>query len=101
VSEPSVYEQIIQHLDEARRLIALAVAEDDATVADELSKQATKAFDEAWRLADVHRPRIVHNTIWTAELRELVGMDWVRLYDPVRGRFASVRWSDIEGEVAA
>jgi hypothetical protein len=101
VSEPSVYEQIVQHLDEARRLIALAVAEDDATLADEHSKQATQAFDEAWRLADVHRPRIIHNTIRTGELRELVGMDWVRVYDPITGRPASVRWSDIDGEAPA
>jgi hypothetical protein len=101
VSEPSVYEQIVQHLDEARRLIALAIAEDDATLADEHSKQATQSFDEAWRLVDVHRPGVMHNTVRTGEMRELQGLDWVRVYDPVTGRFASVRWSEIDGEATA
>lgn len=101
MSEPSVYEQIVQHLGEARRFIALAVAEDDATLADEHSTQATQAFDDAWRLADVHRPSVMHNTVRTGEMRELQGFDWVRVYDPVTSRFASVRWSDIDGEVPA
>lgn len=83
----SVYEQIVGYLDEAR--------------AAECQEEAHRAYADAQTLVAEHRTTVRHNTVRTGELHELLGLDWVDVYDPVAGRFASVHWSDIDGEVPA
>jgi hypothetical protein len=104
MSDPTPYEQIVQHLDNARRFVSQSLDTLDAgdvNTGGALAKLAREAFDAAELLADIHRPTVVFNTVRTGQLRELVGLEWARVWDGTRGVVASVRWSDIEGEAPA
>lgn len=104
MSEPTAYERIRQHLDDARQLVEqanAALTNEEYIRADRYSKDAREAVAEAEQMVEHHRPSVVHNTVRTGEMRKLQDLDWVRVYDPVTGRFASVRWSDIDGEATS
>jgi hypothetical protein len=105
MSDPTPYEQIRYKVGTARRLFEQGNADltygyDQA--ADAHFEAANVVKTEAELLIDEHRPKVRHNTVQIGEMRALEGgLDWVRVYDPATGQFASVRWDDIDGEVTA
>lgn len=105
----TIYDQILRHIDSAKRLIEWSNADitfggNDDLDATEHLKQAYERLDAAKELIREHRPVVRFHTVYAGAL---VGLDenapteWVRVRIEASAATVPVLWSSIDGEVSA